>query len=165
VFEKPNAPRSRSYDTWSLGCIFLEFAIWYLFDFNAVMAFQSARESGRAAYDNPGYFYKQMDDRSVAAHSQVTEAISFLLEDPRCSPGTSFESLIRLISDGLLQLDFKQRPKADAVVTRLQEIVSRMVGSKSLAKNRVAMSKPFVFQQQTSKHGPKDSVMNTSTFA
>ena len=35
-------PRSRKYDMWSLGCIFLDFAVWLLSDFKAINDFHDA---------------------------------------------------------------------------------------------------------------------------
>ena len=158
----PRAKRSRVYDIWSLGCIFLEFAIWHLWDFDAVMAFQSARQFD--TYNH--YFYKPMDDGRIIIHPMVTEAISSLQKDPRCDSGTPFGSLITLIADDLLQLKDTQRAPANKVVTKLQDIVSRLEGDQYATKGRAYIPRPPIFQReskQPSNYGPKDSGIGTDS--
>jgi serine/threonine protein kinase len=43
AFERPGQPRARAYDIWSLGCVFLEFAFWLLYDVNAINNFEENR--------------------------------------------------------------------------------------------------------------------------
>ncbi|KAI0878596.1 hypothetical protein GGS24DRAFT_443422 [Hypoxylon argillaceum] len=38
------APKSRKYDMWAIGCIFMEFAIWLLYGSNAIDAFRNQRD-------------------------------------------------------------------------------------------------------------------------
>jgi len=155
VHGNPDAPRSRTYDIWSFGCVFLEFVIWHLFDDKAVKSFRSVRR----ASDEHSYFYKLTPEKNVADHPQVTEAIAFLLTDSRCGPGTSFRSLITLISDNMLQLDIKRRTEVSGIVTKLREIVNS--AGKNTSPTNNSTLKPFIFQQEA-MNGPKDSVMDTS---
>lgn len=162
VYSAPKEPRSRQYDVWSLGCIFLEFAIWYLHDFQNLETFHDAR----TALDKSSYFYKIQDNDEVILHPEVSFAISSLLEEPQCSPG--FVKLITLTRDDLLHLQVRQRIKAEAIVTELQTIVEKSKKS-GFEKKRGSFtkSKPIVFQSGSpgaKNHQPKDSVMNTSTF-
>ncbi|KAK1981479.1 kinase-like domain-containing protein [Colletotrichum cereale] len=59
-------PISSKYDIWSLGCVFLEFCIWYLLDIRAIEAFESERRSHHRLKETrePGEFdnsYFMMD--------------------------------------------------------------------------------------------------------
>lgn len=164
VYGDPKSPRSRKYDMWSLGCIFLEFIIWFLWDYDAIIAFQEKR----VASDKYSYFYKQKGDR-LDVHPIVTDAISSLLEDSRVKTDTAFGHLLALIRDDLLQVDVDRRSKADDFVAKLKMCAERVKASElSIYKSIVASTpKSEVFHlkgKRPSNHGPKDSVMETSSF-
>lgn len=117
VYEGPevkiNAPRSRKYDCWSMGCIILEFVLWLLYDFNAIESFLSVRHSEWHGYyrlitNAPNL--EPLDNTEV--HPAVYEAMKFLREDPRCV-GTALEALVNLVENGLLKI--RPRDRLDAV--------------------------------------------------
>ncbi len=49
-----NEPRSRRYDVWSMGCIYLEFAIWLLRGENGLQRFRRDLQSVGKFYDPSG---------------------------------------------------------------------------------------------------------------
>jgi serine/threonine protein kinase len=118
--ERDGQPRARTYDIWSLGCVFLEFAIWLLYDFNAVKNFE---ENRRRPVENPHASFYQMTSAGVKIASEVLDTIKALREDPRCKGGTALESVVNLIADKLLVTTVKDRCKAEQLRDELRRIV------------------------------------------
>lgn len=77
--------RSRRYDIWSLGCLFLEFLIWLLYGNNGLKDFRNDVEDGFPFYEttNHGKYVK----------SAVVAWIEKIRDDPRCFP-TSLQSTV-----------------------------------------------------------------------
>ncbi|KAK7189535.1 hypothetical protein DPSP01_001529 [Paraphaeosphaeria sporulosa] len=123
AFMKGSAARSRRFDMWSIGCIFLEWAIWILHDMQAIDTFHYARHQ-------PYYeFYLLNRDsaespRVPVIHPIVSGAFGLLRNDPRCASGTIFREFINLIEERLLQVQVDQRAEADELVDTLRSIVS-----------------------------------------
>jgi serine/threonine protein kinase len=139
------APRSRKYDIWSLGCVFLEFVIWFLYDFEAIEIFSY----DRAEVDNCMYFYTSTR-KGIEIHPRVSEVIQVLRQDIRCQGGTGFEALLSLIEDSLLQVEVERRDTAIGVVTILEAILMEAEKSPSYMMNLsdALPTKPLVFQRQ-----------------
>jgi serine/threonine protein kinase len=135
---------SRKVDLWSLGCIFLEFTIWCLWDYAAVTAFADKR----LAPDKHSYFFSKELYRTV--HPAAVEAMSALLRDPRVGLDTALGRLVVLIQDDLLQVDENRRPKADKVVAKLKSVVKKVVAGELVAcKGGVGgEGRPGVFQRE-----------------
>jgi len=128
-----NQPRARTYDIWSLGCVFLEFAIWLLHGCDAIDNFEDNR---RRLPENPHASFFQMTlDRKAKILPEVLDAIKALREDPRCQGGTSLESLVNLIADKLLVTSAEDRCKAEELRDKLQEIVQKAEGRLSYLLN------------------------------
>jgi serine/threonine protein kinase len=162
VYTSPQVPRSRKYDIWSLGCIFLEFTTWFLWNNNAVIAFREKR----IAPDKNSYFYS---NSRLDVHPKVIDAISSLLSDHRIGPETALWQLLILIRDDLLQVDVDRRPKADEVVAKLKTLFKKVEANEMfMYKSEVtpgSKSDIFCTQMKTqSLHGSKDSVMETSSY-
>ncbi len=116
--------RSRTYDSWSLGCIMLEFVAWLLHDFPALQAFEKARDSEGHSF----YRYKSVGTgkRRLAdaeRHSAVDKAIRCLEDDPRCD-STALGHIVGLVKDKLLVIDPRQRQKAEDLCRELRKIVT-----------------------------------------
>ncbi|KAH8725099.1 kinase-like domain-containing protein [Phaeosphaeriaceae sp. PMI808] len=144
VYGDPMSPRSRKYDMWSLGCIFLEFVVWFLWDNNAILAFQETR----AASDKYSYFYKQNTDGSIDVHPMVTDAISTILKDPRMQTDTVLHHLLVSIRDDLLQVNVEQRSKADDFVAKMKSLTQRAKERELsiYASSKVSIPRPTLFQ-------------------
>ncbi|KPM36546.1 hypothetical protein AK830_g10020 [Neonectria ditissima] len=127
TYEAPEAhpdvkdPRSRVYDTWSMGCIYLEWVVWLLYGMNAVRRFRQARTS-----DDPmieaGSFYIHAPQGTPPVHPKVSEAFGVLKEDPRCIDGTAFGDLLGLIAKDLL-VAVDSRATASKLADQLGRIV------------------------------------------
>jgi serine/threonine protein kinase len=157
--------RSRRYDIWSLGCIYLEFVIWLLYGNDAVLELEQARKTP----DRQSYFYKPVDDATISVHPKITEAIDALRKSPHCEPGSPMGHLVDLIEKDLLRIDIYSRAEAAEVVSKLREIVSSAETSNTLKHMTLLgpASKPAIFRSsgKKSRHqGPKDSVHGTSSF-
>ncbi|KAJ4293285.1 hypothetical protein N0V90_008567 [Kalmusia sp. IMI 367209] len=122
AFTNHSTPRARRYDVWSLGCIFLEFALWILHDIETINSFGYARHS-------PNFeFYLLNRDSSEAKrtpeiHPMVTKALALLRKDARCSGGTIFQSFLDLIENRLLRVKVEFRAEAKDLAQELRLIV------------------------------------------
>lgn len=115
-----NQPRHRVYDIWSLGCVFLEFVIWILYDHKAIKNFEKSRYKSSK---NPGCsFYQTTDAGEAELDSGVVEAFKALREDRRCR-GTAIEALINLVEEKVLVVEAEKRYKADKLHEELGKIV------------------------------------------
>ncbi|KAF2704369.1 kinase-like protein [Pleomassaria siparia CBS 279.74] len=136
AFESNSEPRARRYDVWSLGCVYLEFAIWLLHDFESINSFYRARNA-------PSFEFYLLDrhssssNRSPEIHPMVTMALKKLRNDARCKDGTAFESFLNLIAERLLQIDVNQRAEASEVVEKLHKIVQDVEADPSRLFNDV----------------------------
>jgi len=120
---RQDQPRARTYDIWSLGCVFLEFAIWLLYDFDAIKNFEDNR---KRHLENPHASFFQITSAGQAEiPPEVLDAIKALREDPRCQGGTSLEALVNLIADKLLVTAAEDRCKAEQLRDELQKIVQK----------------------------------------
>ncbi|KAK1965418.1 kinase domain-containing protein [Colletotrichum sublineola] len=118
--------RSRKYDIWSMGCIFLEFALWLAESWDAVQAFDSARTPRRARQGEPrpwARFYKGMG-AAAKVHPEVFRILARLRCSPRSAPGTALGDLLDMVENHLLKVDVEARFGAQDLSRRLGEIVS-----------------------------------------
>jgi len=99
--EEKGTPRSRRYDTWSMGCIILEFIIWLLYGYPELKRFNHAIER----------FYTKEDGndtnntQSPRVHPEVERWITHMYQDPRCGDkpnGTAIRSLLEFVQKRLL---------------------------------------------------------------
>lgn len=153
-----NAPRSRKYDCWSLGCVILEFVIWLLYDLRALDGFHSSRDS----LWNSFYRSKNSDPASkgrrtewwekMERHPKVDEVIKLLREDARVT-GTALEELINLVDSKLLLINPQSRLEAAKIAKVLHELVERCNAGQTPWVNDVdAPSEvPAIFRQEAPK--------------
>ncbi|KAK0669116.1 kinase-like domain-containing protein [Cercophora samala] len=119
-----NRPRSRKYDIWSLGCMLLEFIVWFVYKFEAVESFRRRRNaSSRDPTTAPGNFFIQPEAGVIELHSQVLEAIAHLRQDSRCQEDRALGALITLIQQRLLRTDPADRAEASEVYDKFKQIV------------------------------------------
>jgi serine/threonine protein kinase len=122
-YGRRNKPRARTYDIWSLGCVFLEFAIWLLYDIGAIKNFEENRKWPPGS-QNASFF--QMTPAGTAEISpDVLDAINALRQDLRCQRGTSLGCLVDLISTKLLLTVAEDRYNAKQLCVELQKIVQK----------------------------------------
>ncbi|KAM0424536.1 hypothetical protein ACHAPT_010252 [Fusarium lateritium] len=139
-YEAPEAdgsqhnPRSRRYDLWSVGCIFLEFVVWLLYGHDAVKGFESQRiATGKSNGGHASFYVKEDDEKPVEAelNEAVEAAVAAILKDPRCSGDTALGHLVALIPEGLLVINPNDRDTAEQLHDKLKGIVARAESQRS----------------------------------
>ncbi|KAF4835116.1 putative protein kinase [Colletotrichum tropicale] len=93
--------RSRLYDVWSLGCIILEYIIWFLYGYDGVKEFNKAIRNDTGT----GCFYrieKEGNQTKAEVHPVVVEWMNHLSKDQECSSHTAMRTLLELVRDRLL---------------------------------------------------------------
>lgn len=128
-FEKVNnmdqRPRSRKYDIWSLGCIFLEFSIWLLHGPKGIEDFLSARGNGSSSSSSSTPLYSITDKAAKTArvHEVATWTIRKLESNPLCKGDTTLAALLELIKKDMLEPEVEQRQSAAEICKKLESIL------------------------------------------
>jgi serine/threonine protein kinase len=119
-------PRSRRYDSWSMGCIMLEFVIWLLFDCTAVASCESLRDYPDYAYYRPIFDTSDRREKPIEdameIHPVVAKAIEGLAGHPRFK-GTALEAIVNLVESYLLKIQPDKRLSAAGMHEKLQGIL------------------------------------------
>ncbi|KAK7428848.1 hypothetical protein QQZ08_004618 [Neonectria magnoliae] len=165
-YEAPEAdgsqvdPRSRRYDMWSVGCIFLEFVVWLLYGHGAVKGFESQRIAKGQSNGGHASFYAREDDEElvkVKLNEAVEGAVTAILKDPKCSGSTAMGDFVRLITEHLLLIDPNQRDTAKQLQDKLREIVVRAESESSYLFRETSSQPdtPEAFRQNRKSAGRK----------
>lgn len=129
----PKKARSRKYDIWSLGCIFLEFAIWLVQDWSAVKDFDNARKPNVTSNDGTDstHFYEVLDrsNNKFIVHPEVLRRIKHLSKMTQSSHGTALGDLLNIIKNNLVRIEVDDRIDAKGLCERLEEIVKKAKSS------------------------------------
>ncbi|GKT64291.1 protein kinase domain-containing protein [Colletotrichum tofieldiae] len=108
----PKEARSRRYDIWSLGCLYLEFIIWILYDRDGLQRFRTDIGPSEP-------FFKEHPE--ITVKDMVKKWIQYIKEDPRCSSTgpTALGRFVELIETRLLVVRIQRRqgskPKHEAI--------------------------------------------------
>ncbi|KAI1298562.1 heterokaryon incompatibility protein-domain-containing protein [Xylaria venustula] len=110
-------PRSRRYDVWSMGCIILEFIIWFLYGSEGLRKFYEESMRLKDHTQQTLYFttsrsyHNNGDYELVASVSNIaTHWIREMLEkDPECKGYTALRQLLELVQDRLLVVPVPNR--------------------------------------------------------
>ena len=137
----PHLPRSRKYDIWSIGCIYLEFVIWILRGFNELERFKNWRRN-RFLLDERFKFYTitaMQNEKATEAeiHPEIRSWVHELYRDPRCRGNTALKDLLTLIDKKLLQIRIEDRINATELYQELSKI-GKKIESKSYLFNEAA---------------------------
>ncbi|XXH02378.1 hypothetical protein Hte_008753 [Hypoxylon texense] len=118
---------SQKYDIWSLGCVFLEFCVWYVEGGKAVQTFGLERgDEDKSEIENveeDKYFNVITDDqggKKAVLKPIVEKYITKLRDAKECTPFV--KQMLDLIQHGMLVVDAKERFKIDQVCTDISEI-------------------------------------------
>ncbi|KAI0095922.1 kinase-like domain-containing protein [Daldinia grandis] len=96
-----NKPRSRSYDFWSMGCIYLEFITWLLCGYKELEIFNQKVTS----------FFSL--EGGLEVHGSVRDQINYIrTKEPRCANGTVLRQLLDLIDKKLFKFNHNTRISA-----------------------------------------------------
>lgn len=111
--------RSRRYDIWSIGCLYLEFLIWILYGSDGLEAFHTDVKRAQ-----PYTFYRT--DPDVSLKPEVQGWIEEIKKDPRCTPikSTAVGQLIDLIEKRLLVVSIGGQP-AEATQSQSSSVNER----------------------------------------
>jgi len=143
---KTDIRRSRTYDIWSLGCIFLEFTIWLLFNDRAVVNFAAHRPQKWTGYDGPGGFYEVSDEGHPGVCEQARRALKDLLDDERCGEKTVLGALVRLIEERMIVAEVGKRILAEDLVKLLGLISTEKGDDYFLKASENPVSVPEMFR-------------------
>ncbi|KAK9776856.1 putative Protein kinase domain-containing protein [Seiridium cardinale] len=121
-----NGHVSPSWDTWTLGCVYLEFIIWYLQGWNAVDLFAVQRQKYDLSFYAQEDTYFTLEKRSkFGAYRKipVIKKVKELHGHPSC---TEFiHDFLDLISMGMLRIRPDMRFDCAVVVQRMQQMLER----------------------------------------
>lgn len=130
-YEAPEAdinsqkPRGRSYDMWSLGCLFLEFTIWLVYGYKAIEDFKALRVDSNDPFPQKSAFYKRTGPDTAIVHPAVTTKLGELQNDPQ---GGVLTSLVKIIADDLIVIDPKGRVEIGPLRNKLRRIFNQAPG-------------------------------------
>ncbi|KAF1964817.1 HET-domain-containing protein [Bimuria novae-zelandiae CBS 107.79] len=103
---QPNEPRTRRYDVWSLGCIYVEFVIWMLYGPGELDHF---RDDLSTLGENTRFYVIEkavgVQHRTAHVNGVVQKWVDWIKNDPRCQGPTAVRSLVDLILARLLIVD------------------------------------------------------------
>ena len=121
----PERPRSRKFDIWSMGCIFLEFMIWLLRGSKEVERFNDWRRDSLVPVKRHK-FYTIKNGTSIMAeiHPETRSWIDEMMyKDPRCEDDTALRDVLTLIVTRLLQIQVDDRADSAELHEKLKKIV------------------------------------------
>ncbi|KAG9228281.1 kinase-like domain-containing protein [Amylocarpus encephaloides] len=123
--ELDQRPRSRKYDIWSLGCVFLELAIWVLYGPRGIEDFFGARgnSTSSSSSSSPLYSVTNKASKSAIVHELVSWTIGKLENNPPCEGDTALAALLHLIKNKMLKPEVDERPSAADVCRQLEIIL------------------------------------------
>ncbi|KAI0436888.1 hypothetical protein F4803DRAFT_540664 [Xylaria telfairii] len=98
-----NAPRSRKYDIWSMGCVIMEFVIWLLYGPTGLNEFSRALSKDNT-FGEAFYSTRQGGDRELQAevHPVVRLWLDQISQNPDWPRNSAIADLLRLIATHLL---------------------------------------------------------------
>ncbi|KAF2106153.1 hypothetical protein BDV96DRAFT_655024 [Lophiotrema nucula] len=117
--------RSRRYDIWSMGCIYLEFIIWLLYGSSELK--RMVRDLG----DNKR-FYEFDSSKKPKLHHVIEAWTEHIRNDRRCPTNTALRWLLDLVVDRLLSTDMGIIPtikRADTMLLHRSSTLSESNGN------------------------------------
>ncbi|KUJ21644.1 kinase-like protein [Mollisia scopiformis] len=135
---------SRSYDMWSLGCVFMEFVTWLVEGKEQIYQFASARNLlvGEDTYDDLYYTIITQDNGSKHAvvRQSVIDWFKHLKEQARCSD--MLKDVLDVVETGMLVINSEDRKKCYDVVKELEKIISKAQTSDSYLLGDMPITDP-----------------------
>ncbi|RBR11623.1 hypothetical protein FVER53590_08739 [Fusarium verticillioides] len=126
-----NQPISQKYDIWSLGCVFLEFCIWYVKGNDAVIGFGlelgEQHESDISNFDYDNYFIIKTEENGKKS-AQLKPAVTTWIADLRdIARGSDFVlKMLELIQHRMLVVDVDKRWPISLVCREILDIRSSL---------------------------------------
>ncbi|KAF5676583.1 kinase-like (PK-like) [Fusarium heterosporum] len=158
--------RSRLYDLWAMGCIWLEFLIWLMYGKEGLKQFNHSFEERQSEY--PPFY--EVDGNNVAkVHRVVLRSIDHMAQDPVCEVGqTALGDLLEFIRDRLLvvklpqnlgtDIDMSSTPRARRRSSSNNYTIVSNPPARGLASPidmpRITLSEPDPNEQLAREHAP-----------
>ncbi|KAF4987272.1 hypothetical protein FGRMN_10458, partial [Fusarium graminum] len=158
--------RSRLYDLWAMGCIWLEFLIWLMYGMEGLKHFNRSFYLRKS--DNPSFY--ELDGYNVAkVHHVVSRWVEHMARDPVCEVGqTALGDLLEFIRDRLLVVKLPQNLGSDTDMSSTPRarrrsssnnysIVSNLPSRgmiTPMAMPRIALNEPDPADESTNEHAP-----------
>lgn len=114
--------RSRRFDIWSLGCVYLEFTIWILGGFAEVETFRDSKKSPKSRRKQ---FYEESTSKGYKTHPKVKDYLSKLRSHERCGENTCFRDLLEIIRKHLLVVNVEKRMESSELCSRFGKILQQ----------------------------------------
>lgn len=117
---QPTEPRSRRYDIWSMGCIYLEFVIWLLYGAKGLNQFRS--DLCAAGGTTRFYVVEEIQNshmKTARLNNVAQKWIDWIKKDTRCPENTAVRRLIELVVSKLLVAGLSRAnsfPRRDSVL-------------------------------------------------
>ncbi|KAI0974720.1 kinase-like domain-containing protein [Xylaria arbuscula] len=107
VYTMADAPRSRRYDIWAMGCIYLELLIWLLYGYDGLLAFYDdlydPLRRGKQFWDI------NLNKEQAELHPKVVAYIRHMARDPECAGSSAMRDLLDLVRTQLLVVRLPSR--------------------------------------------------------
>ncbi|KAF2964626.1 hypothetical protein GQX73_g8955 [Xylaria multiplex] len=113
--------RSLRCDIWSVGCIFMDFVIWFLYGHKTIDVFREIRRG----HDHKAAYYKCIGGH-MEFHPAVYEGLEALRNDSRCAKGTGLADLIDLIAHKLIVIEPQRRATAEELKDEFKKILQKV---------------------------------------
>ncbi|KAI0547201.1 kinase-like domain-containing protein [Xylaria curta] len=117
------------WDVWTLGCVYLEFLIWYLQGWDAVDEFSEQRKNcDLAVYGKEDKYFSRDKRSEFGAYRKwsVIQRIKELHSHPDC---TEFiHDFLNLISNGMIRIRSQQRMDSTAISQEIRNILEKEKG-------------------------------------
>jgi len=120
-----NRSRSRSYATWSTGCLFLEFMVWLQYGRLGLNNFRMNLQALSGAEWSRSYHSIAAGGRAKIRRP-VVAAMRALGDDPLCKASTGIQDFLRLINEDLLRININERASVHEVYQKLRLIVEKL---------------------------------------
>ncbi|TGJ75595.1 hypothetical protein E0Z10_g10979 [Xylaria hypoxylon] len=141
----PDQSRSRMYDVWGLGCVFLEFVTWMLYGWTLLQTFSSLFES-----------YARVTESGISPLDGVAQSwIEYMLLDPRCARNTALGEILNFTKKRLLvpiqdEVNAPLRASARELCDHLDAVSSQCSGNTTYLFNpsiwdELGQNDPFLF--------------------
>jgi serine/threonine protein kinase len=154
---KLHRPVSRTYDIWSLGCLYLEFITWLLKGSAEITGFSIARrKTDPSTGSNDDGFFTIINDKDAVVRKEVIVWVQQLHEHENCS--LLIHDLLDLIMGEVLLPNSKMRIPAMWLHHRLSECLHRATADKDYLL-KPSPGQPQLSSDQCSQSG--SPVFNT----
>ncbi|KAM5347824.1 hypothetical protein ACJ41O_007648 [Fusarium nematophilum] len=133
----PHHPRSRLYDIWSIGCVFLEFIIWLRYGPDGLKKFNDGPANGDDSFKS--FFSVSAEgehNKEANVHHWVVLWLEDMCQDPDWPENTVLGDLVQLVQRDLLVVSLPSSEMAHQTTTRVdaESLMLRMSSMLDLAK-------------------------------